>query len=531
MTNRLKMAVQQTIQGLRALGWSYRRIARELGVHRDTVSRQIRAGAEPPPKPAIPPPGSEGGQDPKPAIPPAGSDPVTGPAGEARAAIAPAGKAGRASVCEGYRDKVQGKLEAGLSAQRIWQDLAAEDGYTGSYDSVKRYVRKLSGARQLPFRRMERAPGEEAQVDFGTGGWVEVPGGKRRRPHVFRIVLSHSRKGYAEAVWRQTTESFLRCIENAFWAWGGAVKVLVIDNLKAGVLKADWYDPELNPKIEVFARHYGTVVMPTKAYTPRHKGKVERGVGYVQENALRGRRFASLEEQNLHLREWEAGVADLRIHGTTRKQVRKLFLEEEKGALLPLPEGRFPSFEEGQRSVHYDGHVEVAKAYYSVPPEYVHSRVWVRWDSRVVRVYNLRLEPIATHARTLPGRFRTHQAHLHAQKISRVERGAEWLLRQARAVGPETASWAEAMLKERGIEGVRVLVGLLSLARKHEAASMEQACRIARGHGSHRLKAVRGLIDRRVPPPGFDFMEEHPVIRPLAEYGEFVKDAIERRTS
>lgn len=520
------MATQQTIQGLRALGWSYRRIARELGVHRDTVSRQVRAGAEAPAKPAISPPGSGDGGESKPAIPPAGSV----AASEAPPAIAPCGKAGRASVCEAHREKVRGKLEAGLSAQRIWQDLVAEDGYAASYDSVKRYVRKLSGARVLPFRRMERGPGEEAQVDFGLGGWVEVPGGKRRRPHVFRIVLSHSRKGYAEAVWRQTTESFIRCIENAFWAWGGAVKVLVIDNLKAGVLKADWHDPELNPKIETFARHYGTVVMPTKAYTPRHKGKVERGVGYVQENALKGRRFPSLEAQNLHLKEWEAGVADLRIHGTTRTQVRKLFLEEEKGALLRLPEVRFPSFEESQRSVHYDGHVEVAKAYYSVPPEYVHSRVWVRWDARVVKVYNRRMEVIATHARTLPGGFRTSQAHIHDRKISRVEQGAEQLLRQARAIGPETAAWAEAMLKARGIEGVRVLVGLLSLARKHPAASLEQACRIARGHGSHRLKAVRGLIDRRVPPPGFDFMEEHPVIRPLSEYGDLVRGAIEGRS-
>lgn len=527
MTNRLKMATQQTIQGLRALGWSYRRIARELGVHRDTVSRQIRAGAEPPPKPAISTPGSGAGEEPKPAI----STPGSKAPGETKPAVASAGKAGRGSVCEAHREKVQGKLAAGLSAQRIWQDLVAEDGYAGSYSSVKRYVHKLSGARTLPFRRMESAPGEEAQVDFGTGGWVDVGGGKRRRPHVFRIVLSYSRKGYAEAVWRQTTESFIRCIENAFWAFGGAVKVLTIDNLKAAVAKADWYEPELNPKIEAFARHYGTVVMPTKAYTPRHKGKVERGVGYVQENALKGRRFASLDDQNLHLKEWEAGVADLRIHGTTRKQVRKLFLEEEKGKLVALPEGRFPSFEEAQRSVHYDGHVEVARAYYSVPPEYVRSRVWVRWDARVVRVYNRRFEAIATHARIEPGRFRTSQAHIHDQKISRVEHGAERLLRQARAIGPETAAWAEGMLQARGIEGVRVLVGLISLAGRHPASVLEAACRIARGHGSHRLKAVRGLIDRRLPPAGFDFMEEHPVIRPLSEYGALVRGAIEGRSS
>ena len=115
-----------------------------------------------------------------------------------------------------------------------------------------------------------------------------------------------------------TTESFLRCLENAFWHFGGVPQRIVLDNLKAAVTKADWFDPQLNPKVDEFARHYGTVFLPTKPRMPRHKGKVERGIAYVQDNALRGRTFASLDEQNSHLAHWEASVADQRLHGTRR---------------------------------------------------------------------------------------------------------------------------------------------------------------------------------------------------------------------
>jgi transposase len=189
---------------------------------------------------------------------------------------------------------------------------------------------------------MECEPGEEAQIDFGTGAPVGGADDKRRRTHVFRIILSHSRKAYSEAVYRQTTEDFIRCIENAFQNFGGVPKTLVVDNLKAAVLKADWFDPDLNPKIQAFCEHYGTVILPTKPRTPRHKGKVEAGVKYVQANALKGRTFGSVNEQNRFLKEWERSTADTRIHGTTRKQVSKVFEEVERESLLPLPVNDFP---------------------------------------------------------------------------------------------------------------------------------------------------------------------------------------------
>jgi transposase len=432
-------------------------------------------------------------------------------------------------LCDPWRQVILDKLELGLSAQRIYQDLVVDHGFAGKYPSVRRFVQRLGQTRPLPFRRLECAPGEEAQVDFGTGALLRLADGKRRRTHVFRIVLSYSRKAYSEAVYRQTTDEFIRCLENAFAHFGGVPQILVPDNLKAAVTQPDWYDPELNPKMRAFAEHYGVAILPTKPRTPRHKGKTERGIGYVKDNGLKGRVFTSLEEENRHLLHWETTVADTRIHGTTRRQVGKVFADVERPALQPLPVEHFPFFHEGQRSVHRDGHVEVDKAYYSVPPEYLGRRVWVRWDARVVRVFNDRLEQIAVHVKAEPGRFSTQSPHIAAAKISAVERGAVWLLSQAKVIGKHTAAWAEAMIGARGIEGVRVLQGLLSLAKRHATERLEQACEVALSYGSYRLRTIRELLKRQAPKQEqFEFMDRHPLIRSLAEYTELVHASFQK---
>lgn len=538
MSNELKMATLQSIRSLHEKRWSQRRIARELGIDRGTVSRYLQRLEDS----AHPVSSTEdflaAGEGSKPAISPAGSagDAAHAPTGSAAPHGGPAagGEAttsraepGRRSECEPWRETILAKLQQGLTAVRIHLDLRTEFQAEVSYDSVRRFLKHLRREDPLPFRRMECAPGEEAQVDFGQGAPVVGPDGQRRRPHVFRVVLSYSRKAYAEASWRQTTEDFIRLLENAFWHFGGVPRTLIIDNLRAAVKRADWYDPELNPKLEAFCRHYGCVILPTRPYTPRHKGKVERGVGYVQDNALKGHTFASLDEQNRHLWDWESAVADTRIHGTTKQQVGQRFREAERSTLQPLPRERFPFFHEAERTVHRDGHAEVAKAYYSVPPEYVGRRVWVRWDGRLVRVFNHRWEQIAVHVRQEPGRFSTQSQHLASEKISGVERGAEWLLRRVRLLGPHCARWAETLLKQRGVEGIRVLQGLLNLARKHPASELEQACQTALAHQAFRLRIVTTLLQRQAPRQAqFAFAEEAPIIRPLSEYGAFVTAAI-----
>jgi transposase len=528
MANQLKMATIDSICTLHQRGWSIRRIACALGIHRDTVARQLRqanqAGA-PTGSPATP---SSPPHDPdelsKLGQAPTGSEAsVATPAGAASASTGSPRTPQQTSLCQPFEALIVAKWEQGLTAQRIYQDLVSEHDFAGRYPSVRRFVQRLRQAQPWPFRRLECAAGEEAQVDFGSGIPIVQPDGSKRRTHIFRIVLSHSRKGYSEAVYRQTTDTFLLCLENAFAHFGGVPRTLVVDNLKAAVLQPDWYDPELNPKLRSFAEHYGLAILPTRPRTPRHKGKIERGVGYVQGNALRGRVFHSLEEENRHLLDWETTVADTRIHGTTRQQVGKLFLEVERAALLPLPRERFPCFQEGSRTVHRDGHVEVARAYYSVPPEYLGRKVWVRWDGRLVRIFNERWQSIAVHVQHEPGRFSTQTEHLVAEKISAVERGAAWLLGQVRRLGVHSSRWAEGMLAVRGVEGVRVLQGLLSLAKRHPVAALERACEVAASYGSYRLRTVRTLLTRQAPAQEpLPFLHEHPLIRPLAEYSQFI---------
>ncbi len=412
MANQLKMATAHAILALHLGGLSNRQIAEKLGIHRETVARHIRL-AEAASKPATNLPTGSG----EPATPasnlPAGSASPTGSGPDTEGGSAPASStSGPVSDSEPFRQVIQAKVEQGLSAQRIFQDLVVDHEFGSGYDSVKRFVRKLGEATPLPFRRMECLPGEEAQVDFGPGAPIVSPDGRRQKSHVFRTVLGCSRKGYSEGAFRQTTDAFLQCLENSFWDWGGVPRILTIDNLRAAVKHPDWYDPELNPRVQSFCQHYGTVILPTRPYTPRHKGKVERGIAYVQGNALKGWTFPSLQEENRHLQQWEATVADTRIHGTTRRQVGKVFEEVEKPSLLPLPAGRFPFFHEAQRSVHRDGHVEVEKAYYSVPPEYLGRLVWVRWDGRVVRIFSTRMEQIAVHVQHEAGRFSTQNQHI-----------------------------------------------------------------------------------------------------------------------
>lgn len=503
MANCIGVQASHTIITLYRQGWRKLRIAQELGVDVKTVRRHIREANS-----LLVPTGDGGVAGANSLIPPAGNT-------ASNSLVVPAG---RQSQCEGFRERIEAGLEQGLSAQRLYQDLVSDEGFEGGYDAVKRFVRRLR--KQLPqrFFRFEREAGEEAQVDFGRGAPVVGPDGRRRQTWVFRIVLSNSRKAYSEAVFRQTTEAFIRCKENAFRYFGGVPRTLVIDNLRAAVSRADWFDPELNPKVVEFCRHYGTVILPARPYRPRDKGKVESSVKYVKNNALKGRQFPSLADENRHLLDWEQQIADQRIHGTTREQVVRRF-EAERGSLLPLPASLFASFQEARRHVHRDGHVEVARAYYEVPEEYLGRLVWVRWDGRTVRVFNDRLDQIAVHAQAEPGRFRHLEQTSTRGRLMGVERSAEWLVSQALRIGPCCGAWAEEVWLQRGVEGIRPLQGLRSFTRKYSAAALEKGCQQALELGRLRLPELRQILeqpDLEITP---SFLETHPLIRDLAEYG------------
>ena len=221
---------------------------------------------------------------------------------------------------------------------------------------MQRFVRKLRGSSgPEPVGIIVTSPGEECQVDYGTGPMVRDPqNGKYRRTRLFVMTLGYSRKAVRLLVFASSSHTWAELHEMAFRRLGGSCRVLILDNLKEGVLKPDIYDPILNPLFKDVLAHYDVVAMPCRVGDPDRKGKVESGVGHAQKTPLKGMRFESLREAQAYLDQWEARWADTRIHGTTKRQVAAMFAEE-KSFLLPLPLEPFRYYQYGERTVHLDG--------------------------------------------------------------------------------------------------------------------------------------------------------------------------------
>jgi transposase len=522
MANVLKMDRQATIRSLLELGWSYREIERTTGIRRETIARYDPnhpryAGGSSEAKPAKVP--TEPPDENRPKCPP--TPDIVAP---------PERRPTRSSLAAPHDAFIRGKLKAGLSAQRIYQDLVVEEGYAHGYDSVKRYVRRLKAKGPAFYGRILTAPGEEAQVDFGQGAPTRK-GSRYVRPWLFKMVLSYSRHSYEEVVWSQDVETFIRCHERAFDAFGGTPRIVLLDNLKAGVLKANLYEPQLNPVYEAFGRHAGFVPLPCLPGKPEHKGKTESGIGFTQDNALKGLRFESLEAQNAHLRNWNRTWARTRIHGTTKKQVYAVFLEEERAALNPLVLAPFPYFHVGTRSVHPDGNVEVERGYYPVPPDLLARTVTVHYNRQYVKVLDEASKVVAFHRAVGPGSFQTDVPWKHPERKGprTYEREAykTYLLIRLRNIGPNCRRWADAVLKDRGALGLRSLKGVIQLKDKYADAQIDAACREALRLGSFRYGIVARLLEaeqtsttRAAAAP--DLLQEHPMLRPLSEYQLFL---------
>jgi len=517
MGNYLQMAKRQQVLALLELDWSFRRIEGETGVRRETISRYDAARRA---KAAKVFPGSTA----------TSTEPVeeSGRAAGANAAEVfpgstakpakafPGSAAGRPrATAAAYRTTITEKLDAGLSVQRIWQDLVEEFGYSASYESVKRYVRTLAPTRRA-VGVFHHAPGTEAQVDFFRGApTLDAATGEWRRPWVFRMTLCHSRQGYEEAVDDQKVETFLRLHEHAFRDFGGVPQVVRHDNLKAAVVRACLYDPDNNTIYQAFAAHWGFTSLPTQPRHPQENGKQERSGGYVKDNALKGRRFDSLDEHNAFLRHWNRTVARLRIHGTTRRQVWTHFVQVDQPALQPLAAGTFPLFQTGERTVHADGHIEVAGAFYPVPLALLGTRVRVQWDAHLVRVFHEE-SLAAVHHRVRAGTYA--RAAGEAEASTRQQAFLDRLLGQCERVGPALRQWADGALAVRGVRAIRLIQGVLRLTRAHPRERVLAAVSTALAQQHFRYQTIRTLTEAapRVVSPSL--ITTDPAIRPMTQY-------------
>jgi transposase len=279
MSNVLNEEKQQQVIALGRLGWSLRRIEQQTGVRRETAGAYLKAAGI-----AVRGPGRWGRQGlSTPTREPSTDSIAAKPANEVTTDSGeqtpkspqpqPANPSPSASACEPYRESIEVGLSRGRNAMAIWQDLVCQHGFNGGYQTVKRFVRKLRGA-HLPqaVGIILTAPGEEAQVDYGTGPMVrDEKSGKYRRTRLFVMTLGYSRKSVRLLVFRSSSQVWAELHEKAFRRLGGSPRVMVLDNLREGVLKADRYDPTLNPLYRDVLSHYGVVAMPCRVRDPDRK--------------------------------------------------------------------------------------------------------------------------------------------------------------------------------------------------------------------------------------------------------------------
>ena len=529
MGNVLGDEKKQQVLALGRLGWSLRRIEEATAVRRETASAYLKAagvsvrarGGRPgvwPPKPATT---AEVSTDSEAAKPATTGEVSTDP--ERAQWPPPPGRAPSASACEPFREVIAEALSRGRNAKAIWQDLVDDHGFRSRYASVKRFVLQLRGGTAVEARVViTTAPGEEAQVDYGDGPMVRNPAtGKYRRTRLFVLTLGYSRKSVRLLAWGSSAQIWAELHERAFRRLGGATRIVVLDNLGEGVITPDVYDPTLNPLYRDVLAHYGVVALPCRVRDPDRKGKVEAGVAHAQKTPLKGLRFETLDQAQAHLDRWEERWADTRIHGTTKRQVSVMYAEE-KPSLRELPLEPFRYYHFGERTVNLDGCIEVEAAFYGAPPGWIGRKVRAQWDGLYVRVMDPKTgQLLREHLRTRRGFHRIKDQ----DRPARTPRSTEVLLRRAHTAGTHIGTLCEQIHRTDGEPGVRRILGMLALARKHGPASVDDAAQAALELGFPNYRFVRRYLERRPPVP-LTLRQVDPLIRQLTLY----RDLIDQKT-
>jgi transposase len=401
----------------------------------------------------------------------------------------------RTSVLDPYKAQVVQWLEAHpLSAQQVLQRLQVL-GYPGGYTTVKDYVRQVRPRRREAFLTLAFAPGEAAQVDWGSYGTIGV-GQSRRRLHFFVMVLCYSRLMYVEFSLLQTMEHFLACHHNAFRYFGRVPNSIMVDNLKSAVLqRLTGEAPVLNPRYVDFANHYGFTIKPCAVGKGNEKGRVENGVGYVKKNFLNGLTLGDFAALASAARQWLDGVANQRLHAETRQRPLDRFAEEQ-GALLPLPS--LP-YDVGQiRSVRATKQFRVVldSNRYSVPAEFASQKLTLKTYPDAVLVYHgERL--IARHPRCYD-RQRDFEQPDHVRELLQYRRRAreQQLLAQFLALSPQAEAYYRA-LEQKRLNPRHHVQKIVALSDIHGREAVDRALRDALAYHAYSSDYIANLLEMR----------------------------------
>lgn len=501
--NVLKPHLQTTVFTLLAAGKSQREIARITEIDRKAVRRLARRFAD---DQAKAPEVTTGSTDQKP----------------------PPRPPGPTSECEPYRAFIEAQLRLRRNFTAIYQDLVDQFGFSASYNSVKRFAATMVEQDPKQYDRLEFLPGEEVQVDYGEGALTLVAGTDRyRRPRLFVMTMRYSRRSFRRVVWKSSKEVWAQLHEQAWRYFGGCAQYCVLDNLKEGVIKPDLYEPELNSVYAAVLAHYGVVADPARVRDPDRKGTVENAIQHTQSTALKGRRFASIEEQNEFLEHWETKWAAQRIHGSTRRQVEAMF-QEERSLLKPLPLQGFQYFTESSYTVNDDSCVRVDYSSYAARPAAIGSRVLVRMFDHHLEIRDLLTKSLLrTHARsTKPGSV----ALPDNERLFNPSRETRRILAQAKAIGIATEQLCQSLFDSEGRVGQRKMWGIVGLIKRYPRQLIDRACAMALQDGVRSYKQIKALTERLldealadldVPVQGeLAFTQDDPLIRSGDDYAD-----------
>jgi len=394
------------------------------------------------------------------------------------------------SRLDAHQARITEWLETGLSGVRIHQNLRGE-GVAVGYTTVKEFIAKIKRKSNI-FIRVHTGPGEEAQVDFGYVGYTLDNAGKRRKTWVFNMRLSYSRLDYYCKVYDQKVETLILCHIQAFQYFGGVPHTIKIDNLKAAILEAHFYEPIFQQLYKQFSEFYGFQSLPCRIYQPNDKGKVESGIKYVKNNFFIGRQFKNSDDVDRQLLSW-LDNANQRLHGTTKKIPREIFNTQEKQLLKSLPAAEFNLAKVGTRKVYHDCHIYIGGNYYSVPYLYVGKEVEIEINRGIIKVYcNQAL--ITTHTELSgKGEFSTHVGHYPDYKcMSQTEYQEKYQAKMA-AIGQFAEQLFFGMISQYKNAWSRPIQGILALKKSFSNEIINLACQRALAYSAYEYHIIKNI--------------------------------------
>jgi transposase len=444
-----QISMWYTVKTLLARGKSLRTISRELGISRSTVTKirdeLLKGNIQPE---AIEKPG----------------------------------------ILDDYHDYILELHEKQLTSVLIHQKLAQDKGVLVSYPTVLRFVNRMK--QNEVYVPVELPPGEEGQVDFGYLGEFKKEG-KTAKLWVFCMILSFSRCAYYEIVTNQKTDTFIRCHIYAFEFFCGVPKTVKIDNLKAAVLEANFYEPVFQQQYSQFLAHYNCAPITARVRRGQDKGKVESGIKYVKNNFLKGLGHRDYYKAIDEIRYWNANVCNQRIHGTTRKVPAEVFFQKEKKELYLLPQKRYEVFSVEKRTVKPNGHFSFQLNYYSVPHVHANQEIMVKSNDNLLKAYygleQIALHPIEKHQK---GIYITTEAHKPPGKQKKPE---NYYTEKAEQVGPNVAAFFIALKQHKPFSWQKSILGIVNLTGQHTASVVDMSCKRALFYGAYSYQSVKNI--------------------------------------